>query len=57
MIGANGKRIKEIGLKARKSIEKLLDKHVYLELFVKVQSDWRNNDELLEAYGYKNKKR
>ncbi len=57
VIGANGKRIKEIGLKARKSIEKLLDKHVYLELFVKVQSDWRNNDELLEAYGYKNKKR
>lgn len=57
VIGANGKRIKEIGLKVRKSIEKLLDKHVYLELFVKVQSDWRNNDELLEAYGYKNKKR
>ena len=57
VIGANGKRIKEIGLKARKSIEKLIDKHVYLELFVKVQSDWRNNDELLEAYGYKNKKR
>ncbi len=57
VIGANGKRIKEIGLKARKSIEKLLDKHVYLELFVKVQSDWRNNDDLLEAYGYKNKKR
>lgn len=57
VIGANGKRIKEIGLKARKSIEKLLDKHVYLELFVKVQSDWRNNDELLEAYGYKSKKR
>ena len=57
VIGANGKRIKEIGLKARKSIENLLDKHVYLELFVKVQSDWRNNDDLLEAYGYKNKKR
>lgn len=57
VIGANGKRIKEIGLKARKSIEKLLDKHVYLELFVKVQSDWRNNDDLLETYGYKNKKR
>lgn len=56
VIGANGKRIKEIGLKARKSIEKLLDKHVYLELFVKVQSDWRNNDELLEAYGYKKQK-
>ena len=57
VIGANGKRIKDIGLKARRDIEKLLNKHVYLELFVKVQSDWRNSDELLEAYGYKNKKR
>lgn len=56
VIGANGKRIKEIGIKARRDIEKLLNKQVYLELFVKVQSDWRNNDDLLEAYGYKNKK-
>lgn len=56
VIGAGGKRIKEIGLKARKDIERLLNKHVYLELFVKVQSDWRNNDDLLETYGYKNKK-
>ena len=57
VIGAGGRRIKEIGLKARRDIEKLLNKHVYLELFVKVQNDWRNNDDLLEAYGYKNKKR
>ena len=56
VIGANGKRIKEIGLKARRDIERLLNKHVYLELFVKVQNDWRDNDELLELYGYKNKK-
>ena len=55
VIGAGGKRIKEIGLKARRDIEKLLNKHVFLELFVKVQSDWRNNDTLLETYGYKNK--
>ena len=56
VIGAGGKRIKDIGLKARRDIEKLLNKHVYLELFVKVQNDWRNNDNLLETYGYKNKK-
>ena len=56
VIGAGGKRIKDIGLKARRDIEKLLNKHVYLELFVKVQSDWRNNESLLETYGYKNKK-
>ena len=57
VIGAGGKRIKEIGFKARRDIEKLLNKHVFLELFVKVQSDWRNSDDLLELYGYKNKKR
>ncbi len=57
VIGSGGKRIKLIGQKARQSIEKQLDKHVYLELFVKVQSDWRNDDASLEAYGYKNKKK
>jgi GTP-binding protein Era len=56
VIGSGGKRIKLIGQKARQSIEKALGKHVYLELFVKVQLDWRNNDASLEAYGYKNKK-
>ena len=56
VIGAGGKRIKDIGLKARRDIEKLLNKHVFLELFVKVQNDWRNNEDLLETYGYKNKK-
>ena len=57
VIGAQGRRIKEIGLKARRDIEHLLNKHVFLELFVKVEQDWRNDDALLEVYGYKNKKR
>ena len=56
VIGKNGQRIKAIGQKARNSIERLLNKHVYLELLVKVQNDWRNNDKLLETFGYKNKK-
>ena len=56
VIGKNGKRIKTIGEKARNDIEKILKKHVYLELVVKVEKDWRNSDSLLEAYGYKNKK-
>ena len=56
VIGKDGKRIKLIGQKARIDIERLLNKHVYLELMVKVQNDWRNNDSLLETYGYKNKK-
>ncbi len=57
VIGAQGKRIKEIGQKAREDIEKLLHKHVYLELFVKVEEDWRNNDKSLEQFGYKVKKK
>lgn len=56
VIGKGGQRIKLIGEKARKDIERLLNKHVYLELFVKVQEDWRNNDTLLSKYGYKAKK-
>ena len=50
-----GKRIKLIGSKARTNIEALLKKHVYLELFVKVQEDWRNDYQLLETFGYKQK--
>ena len=53
VIGAGGKRIKSIGLKARRDIEKLLNKHIYLELFVKVEEDWRDNEASLKRYGYK----
>lgn len=56
VIGKGAERIKMIGQKAREDIERLLKKHVYLELFVKVQEDWRNVDTLLESYGYKPKK-
>lgn len=56
VIGAQGKRIKLIGSQARKDIEHLLKKHVFLELFVKVQEDWRNSNSSLEEYGYKYKK-
>ncbi len=53
VIGANGKRIKLIGTRARQDIEALLKKHVYLELLVKVQKDWRNKEKALETFGYK----
>ena len=56
VIGAGGKRIKTIGQQARKDIEELLHKHVFLELFVKVEAGWRDNDKSLETYGYKFKK-
>lgn len=53
VIGAGGKRIRSIGLKARRDIEKLLNKHVYLELFVKIEEDWRDKESSLKKYGYK----
>ena len=55
VIGANGKRIKAIGSQARRDIEELLNKHVFLELFVKVQEGWRDDEKSLETYGYKYK--
>lgn len=56
VIGAKGKMIKLIGSKARKDIEILLHKHVYLELFVKVSEDWRNEEKELKNFGYKYEK-
>ena len=56
VIGAGGKRIKEIGSKARIDIERLLNKHVFLELQVKVDEDWRNEPQSLRSYGYKYEK-
>ena len=57
VIGAGGKRIKDIGSKARKDIEQILKKHVYLELFVRVEEDWRNQEKSLKTFGYKTDKR
>ena len=56
VIGAGGKMIKEIGSKARVDIERLLNKHVFLELQVKVVPDWRNEPKALRTYGYKYEK-
>ena len=53
VIGANGQRIRSIGMKSRRDIEKLLGQHVYLELFVKVEEDWRDSEAALKKYGYK----
>ena len=45
--------LKEIGSLARHDIEKMLNKKVYLELWVKIKEDWRNSDFLLKNFGYK----
>lgn len=52
IIGKNGETIKRIGTYARKDIEKLLDTHVHLELWVKVREDWRNKGSILKELGY-----
>ena len=52
IIGKEGQMIKRIGKAARNDIEKLLGKNVYLELFVKVEEDWRSKDARITEYGY-----
>ncbi len=51
IIGRDGQMIKRIGTAARRSIEKLLDCKVYLDLYVKVRNDWQNNDAMLGETG------
>ncbi|CDM66352.1 GTPase Era [Pyrinomonas methylaliphatogenes] len=51
IIGKGGRRLKEIGTRARLDIERLLGKKVYLELFVKVEEDWRDKEHLLDELG------
>jgi len=52
IIGHQGKALKNTGILARQDIEKFLGKQVYLELFVKVDKDWRESDRKLRAFGY-----
>lgn len=52
LIGKGGEKIKKIGIEARHDIETFFNKKVYLELFVKVEKDWRNRENKLRAFGY-----
>ncbi len=52
IIGRGGQKLKRVGTEARKDIEKFFGKHVYLQLFVKVEKDWRNQESKLKAFGY-----
>ncbi|GAA4078904.1 MAG TPA: GTPase Era [Bacilli bacterium] len=52
IIGKQGSMLKKIGVQARKDIERLLGSKVYLNLWVKVQKNWRNRDHYLHEYGY-----
>lgn len=53
LIGKQGSMLKEIGKQARKDIEHLLGSRIYLELWIKVQKNWRNKVNHLQQYGYK----
>lgn len=52
IIGHGGKSLKKVGIEARKDIELFFDKKVFLELFVKVEKDWRSKDNKLRNFGY-----
>ena len=52
IIGSKGAAIKKLGTDARMSIEDFLQKHIYLDLSVKVLKDWRNNELLMKRFGY-----
>lgn len=52
MIGHQGKNLKRLGTDARKDMEEFLGKKVFLEVFVKVDKDWRNNEGKLKHFGY-----
>ena len=53
IIGHGGKSLKKVGTEARKDLEQFFDKKVFLEMFVKVEKDWRNKDIKLKGFGYK----
>lgn len=52
VIGHKGEKLKRVGQAARVDLEKFLGKRVFLQLYVKVDEDWRNNDRQLRRFGY-----
>lgn len=55
IIGRGGARLKQIGTEARRDIERLVGQRIYLELFVKVEEDWRNSPRALSEMGIEEK--
>ncbi len=52
IIGHQGVALKKVSTEARKALEKFFDKHIYLEVFVKVDKDWRSSKKELDNFGY-----
>ncbi len=53
VIGHKGESLKKLGTLARKDIERFFEKKIYLQLYVKVEKDWRSRDNMLKSFGYK----
>ncbi|KGN71428.1 GTPase Era [Porphyromonas sp. COT-239 OH1446] len=52
IIGHRGSALKKVGAMARKDMERFFEKKIFLEMYVRVEKDWRNRDNLLRRYGY-----
>ena len=52
IIGNRGSKIKEVGIRARKELEILLNKKIYLELYVKTIKKWRDKEKYLQEFGF-----
>ncbi|MFN9595471.1 MAG: GTPase Era [Bacteroidota bacterium] len=52
LLGNKGTAIKQLGIQSRKRIEQFVGKHIFLELTVKVRTDWRNDPKSLDRFGY-----
>lgn len=53
LIGKGGSALKKVGTLARKDMEEFFQKKIYLELYVKVEKDWRNRENKLKSFGYR----
>ena len=54
IIGHKGAALKKVGMQAREDLEKFFDKQIHIELYVKVNKDWRSNARQLKRFGYNN---
>jgi GTP-binding protein Era len=52
IIGHKGEKLKRVGTDARKNLEQFFNKKIFLELFVKVNKNWRDDERKLKQYGY-----
>jgi GTP-binding protein Era len=52
VVGSKGAGIKQLGIQSRKELEAFFGKQIFIELFIKVRDNWRNNANMLKQFGY-----